>query len=134
MRQGMMKRRRGWVPAGLGGGVVSAAMGGLLLASRLGQGVEPLCRSLDAEPRSFLWRGFRVVHYERGQGEPVLLLHSVNAAASAYEMREPFERLGQGCRVHALDLLGFGASERPAIRYSAGLYVDLIADFVHPVI
>ena len=36
--------------------------------------------------------------------------------------------------VYTIDLLGFGRSDRPAIRYSARLYISLISDFVSRVI
>lgn len=51
-------------------------------------------------------------HDESGDGSPVLFVHSVNAAASAYEMRPLYTRL-QGVRpVWALDLPGYGDSDR----------------------
>lgn len=128
------RSRAGVLFAGIGGGVLGTALGGLAILSRLGEDVAPLTRTLDAEPRIFNWRGHRVIFYQKGQGEPVLLLHSINGAASAFEMRELFDRLSQGHQVFAVDLLGFGASDRPAIRYQADLYIDLIHDFLRGVI
>jgi pimeloyl-ACP methyl ester carboxylesterase len=128
------RSRAGILFAGIGGGVLGTALGGLALLSRVGGEVAPLTRTLDAEPRIFNWRGHRIVFYQKGQGDPVLLLHSINGAASAFEMREPFERLSQGNQVFAIDLLGFGASDRPAIRYNADLYIDLLRDFLRGVV
>jgi pimeloyl-ACP methyl ester carboxylesterase len=45
-------------------------------------------------------------------GRPLLLIHSVNAAASAYEMRPIFEHYRGRRPVHALDLPGYGFSTR----------------------
>jgi pimeloyl-ACP methyl ester carboxylesterase len=59
----------------------------------------------------------------------MLLVHSIHAAASSWEWRQAAPRLARQHRVLAPDLLGFGRSERPDIRYSADLYADLIADF-----
>jgi pimeloyl-ACP methyl ester carboxylesterase len=53
-----------------------------------------------------------VYHDESGEGTPVLLVHSVNAAASAYEMKPLFERLVSIRPVHALDLPGYGMATR----------------------
>jgi pimeloyl-ACP methyl ester carboxylesterase len=42
--------------------------------------------------------------------------------------------LARGNTVYTIDLLGFGRSDRPAIRYSARLFISLISDFVHQVV
>ena len=65
-----------------------------------------------------------------GEGPAVVLLHSVNAAASSYEMRPLFESLRGRRRVFALDLPGFGRSERGARAYTPALYADAIERFV----
>jgi pimeloyl-ACP methyl ester carboxylesterase len=81
---------------------------------------------LPVAPTHFAWRGHQLAHYSAGAGRPALLIHSINAAASAFEMRGPFTGLGEGIAVHALDLLGYGNSDRPARRYSAEDYIDQI--------
>lgn len=81
---------------------------------------------LPVQPTFFDWRGHRLAHYRAGAGRPVLCIHSINAAASAFEMRGPFTGLGEGFATHAIDLLGYGNSERPARRYSAEDYIDQI--------
>lgn len=123
-----------------------ALVAGVAAARRLGRDTPPLYRSLRATPREWWWSGFRLVYYETGPAqaaagdggsvtaEPVVLVHSIHAAASAWEMRELFARLGGERRVFALDLLGFGASERPDIDYDADLYQDLLRDFVREVV
>ncbi len=67
---------------------------------------------------------------QRGQGVPLLLLHSVNAAASAYEMRPLFEHYRGRRPVYALDLPGFGKSERSKREYTPEVYARAILDFV----
>lgn len=57
-------------------------------------------------------------HDGSGSGTPVLLVHSVNAAASAYEMRPIYTRLRGETPVWALDLPGFGHSDRGDRPYS----------------
>ncbi len=81
---------------------------------------------LPIPPSYFQWRDQPVAVYQTGNGPPILLIHSINAAASAFEMREPFTRLSQRFTVHALDLLGYGNSARPPWRYRASIYIDLI--------
>lgn len=77
----------------------------------------------------WLWRGQRIHYARRGDGDPVLLVHGLNAAASAYEMRKVFLGLEDAFEVIAPDLPGFGASERRRMDYTAALYVDFILDF-----
>lgn len=55
---------------------------------------------------------------DAGTGDPVLLIHSVNAAASSYEMRPLFTRLQGERPVWASDLPGFGFSDRGDRPYS----------------
>jgi pimeloyl-ACP methyl ester carboxylesterase len=61
-----------------------------------------------------------------GSERPLLLIHSVNAAASAYEMRPLFQHYRGSRPVLALDLPGFGFSTRSDIDYSPALYVQAV--------
>ena len=55
----------------------------------------------------------RIALWSAGDGPPMLLVHSINAAASAYEVRPVFERMRRTHRVYAPDLPGFGFSSKP---------------------
>lgn len=67
------------------------------------------------------------VESARGADEPPLLVvHSVNAAPSAFEFEPFLLRQARRRRVLALDLPGFGASGRPDIRYSPAQMRDAI--------
>ena len=57
---------------------------------------------------------------------PLLLIHSVNAAATAYEMKPLFEHYRQLRPVYALDLPGFGLSDRTDRIYTPRLMTDAI--------
>ncbi len=69
-----------------------------------------------------------------GTGRPVVLIHSINAAASAYEMKPLFEHYAGERPVYALDLPGFGLSERRDQVYSPQLYADVITQFLREVV
>ncbi len=69
-------------------------------------------------------------YYVAGEGPPALLLHSINAAASAFEVRPVFAELTATHRVYAPDLPGFGQSERSGRRYDIALYVAAVNDML----
>lgn len=68
------------------------------------------------------------------QGRPLVLIHSINAAPSAREMRPLFDHYRRRRPVYALDLPGFGRSERSDLPYSPSLYADTIRHFLTSVV
>jgi len=96
--------------------------------------VDQLTNLIGGEEGGFDWRGRRVAFTKRGSGPPMLLIHGIHAAAWSYEWLDNVDHLAKGNTVYTIDLLGFGRSDRPAIRYSARLYISLLSDFVHQVI
>ncbi len=98
------------------------------------RGVDKLQNLIGGEDGGWIWRGRRIAFTKRGEGPPVLLIHGIHAAAWSYEWRNNVENLSQNFTVYTIDLLGFGRSDRPAIKYSARLYITLISDFVAQVI
>jgi pimeloyl-ACP methyl ester carboxylesterase len=64
--------------------------------------------------------------YIEGSGSPLLLIHSVNAAASAAEMRPLYEHFSATRTVVALDLPGYGFSERSDRAYTPRLMTDAV--------
>lgn len=67
-------------------------------------------------------------------GKPLLLLHSMNAAPSAMEMKPLFEHYRQERPVYAPDLPGFGQSERADRSYSPEFYAEVISAFLEEVV
>jgi pimeloyl-ACP methyl ester carboxylesterase len=110
-----------------------ALAGGLALANRALL-LDDLPPMLPGAPLDWQWCGWRVRYTVLGTGSPLVLVHGIHAAASSFEMRNVFEPLSQQHRVYALDLLGFGKSERPDARYTGQLYRDLIGNFLANVV
>jgi len=79
-------------------------------------------RALDAERFSF--EGLNV--YGTGLGPPLLLVHSINATGSAAEVRPLFEHYRATRTVFAIDLPGYGCSERSDRDYSPRLMTDAL--------
>ena len=92
------------------------------------QGVLP--PSLPVERQFMSGPSGRVAFYasaaDGADTPPLLLVHSVNAAASAFEVKPIFERAVGNRTVYALDLPGFGSSDRPNIAYTPRLMTDTI--------
>ncbi|MBD1909714.1 MULTISPECIES: alpha/beta fold hydrolase [unclassified Leptolyngbya] len=74
------------------------------------------------------WQGHRIRYTVRGQGTPIVLIHGFGASIGHWRKNIPV--LAEvGYRVFAIDLLGFGGSDKPALDYSLELWENLLADF-----
>jgi len=83
------------------------------------------------------WRAVHYAYYARpGTGRPVVLLHSVNAIASAHEMRPIAQRIQRESRrpIYALEWLGFGHSDRPDVSYTPALMEAQLEHFLAKVL
>jgi pimeloyl-ACP methyl ester carboxylesterase len=138
--QGLFKKKRkrsvSPVVAGVGAlaaGAVAAA-GSWIIYSKVAIDKNlPLPPALDAERNVFTSEKSGGISYylDRSQsGRPLVLLHSINAAASAMEMSPLFAHYRNTRPVYAVDLPGFGFSERSNRRYSPELYTFAIVDFL----
>jgi pimeloyl-ACP methyl ester carboxylesterase len=77
-------------------------------------------------------------YYERlgrTSGEPVLMIHGIGGGSSVFQYRFTAPAVAKsGYNVYAIDLLGFGKSSRPAIRYTQDLHIAQIVNFIETVI
>ena len=83
--------------------------------------------------RDWVWRGWqtrytyiRPVKDHPGQ-TPLILLHGFGASIGHW--RHNLEILGKHNTVYALDMIGFGASEKAATNYNVELWVEQVYDF-----
>ena len=86
--------------------------------------------ALNGVRRESFGRAGRLSFYVAGEGAPLLLVHSINAAGSAYEVKPIFDALVGSRRVYAVDLPGFGFSDRSKRDYTPRLYTDAIHDML----
>lgn len=86
--------------------------------------------ALSGERIEITGRAGRLSFYRAGAGAPVLLLHSINAAGSAYEVRPIHERMRTDRLVYSVDLPGFGFSDRSERDYTIRLYADAVHDML----
>jgi pimeloyl-ACP methyl ester carboxylesterase len=92
--------------------------------------IAALENQLGGESDELLWRGHRVAFTRHGTGSPVLLLHGFYPGASSLEWRHTVDAIAEHYQVFALDMLGFGRSDRPGLRYSPAMYQAFLADVV----
>lgn len=88
----------------------------------------PLEPSLPGQRVEIRSSGAPLTLYIAGQGAPLLLVHSINAAASAAEVR-PLHAHHQTARtVVSVDLPGYGLSDRSDRPYTPRLMTDAVLD------
>jgi pimeloyl-ACP methyl ester carboxylesterase len=82
------------------------------------------------------WQGYQVHYVWAGPKEtsqpPLLLIHGFGASTDHW--RKNIEELSQQFQVWAIDLVGFGRSQKPDITYSSDLWRNQVTDFIHQVI
>lgn len=117
------------------GAMVGAAMAGFNhLAEMAAELPVPV---LGGDQRDYAWRLGRIFYHVGGAEDapPMVLIHSLHAAASGYEWRYAFDFfVERGFRVYVPDLLGFGLSDRPALPYEDEIFIALIGDFLRDVV
>lgn len=100
------------------------------------------CATVDGihRPRFWRWNGFLVRYVEEGadtkwakRGAPALVLvHGFGA--SSQHFGKSIAILKRDYHVFALDLLGFGQSEKPPTQYTSATWESLLWDFVREVV
>lgn len=117
--------------------VIGGALGALTLFNKMTDSqAGEIDTVLKGEERRYPWKDGGIFYIVKGNREskPLLLVHGFGPGASSYEWRKNVDALAEHFRVYALDLLGYGLSDRPAIDYTAETYADLISDFLREVI
>jgi pimeloyl-ACP methyl ester carboxylesterase len=82
------------------------------------------------------WRGHKIYYVKAGREEtqkpPLLLIHGFGASTDHW--RKNIAQLQEDFQVWAIDLLGFGRSEKANVEYSGNLWCDQLHDFITEVI
>ncbi|CAM9422958.1 unnamed protein product, partial [Ectocarpus sp. 6 AP-2014] len=78
------------------------------------------------------WRGHNINYRVEGAEDapPILLIHGFGASVGHFRKNIP-TLVGEGYRVYAIDLLGFGASDKPKdVEFSLELWQEMLTDFI----
>lgn len=84
--------------------------------------------------KEFEWRFGNIKYRKKGHGNPVLLVHSLDVAASSEEWFRIRDKLAESHTVYSIDLLGCGLSEKPFMTYTNHIFAQLICDFIKIII
>ncbi len=84
--------------------------------------------SVTLEKLVWTWRGHKIQYTLMGTGRPLVLVHGFGASIGHWRKNIPV-LADAGYRVFALDLLGFGGSDKAIINYSVEVWVELLKDF-----
>lgn len=74
------------------------------------------------------WRDYKIQYTVKGTGKPLVLVHGFGASLGHWRKNIPV-LADAGYRVFAIDLLGFGGSDKAPIAYSVDVWVELLKDF-----
>ncbi|XXG83288.1 hypothetical protein AAC387_Pa10g1079 [Persea americana] len=117
-------------------GVVAAAGVSINGSSSLGADYPvPGMERLPFKPDGYnfwKWRGHNIHYVEQGKGIPVVLIHGFGA--SAFHWRYNLPELAKMYKVYAIDLLGFGWSDKAIIEYDTMIWKDQVTDFLKEVV
>ena len=87
-----------------------------------------------AKGQFYNWKNGEIFYTKRGEGSPILLVHSLDPICSSKEWTNLIKKLEKNHTVYTIDLIGCGRSDKPFLTYTNFLYVQLITDFIKNVI
>ena len=89
---------------------------------------QPVLSTRAIEKQSWQWQGHQIQYTVTGTGQPLVLIHGFGASIGHWRKNIPV--LAQaGYQVFALDLLGFGGSDKADVSYTLELWQELLHDF-----
>jgi pimeloyl-ACP methyl ester carboxylesterase len=72
---------------------------------------------------------YRIHYFVGGRGRPLVLVHGLGGNAQDWAALIPGLK-NRGFRVYAVDLLGYGRSDRPDVSYSIALETEVLGEFL----
>lgn len=93
--------------------------------------------AINQTPKTWNWRGHSITYQQSGgSGAAVVLVHGFGASWGHWRKNLP--TLGESCRCYAIDLIGFGGSDKPQsgkeIEYTFETWGQQLADFCREVV
>ena len=119
-------------------GAAAASIGGVVLSINIFNTFvfkNAVKKDAAYEKGSFYDWEYGKVHYKvSGNGEPLMVLHSLSVGSSHREWSQVIDGLSKKFRVYAVDLPGYGYSDKPKMTYTAFTYALFVKEFIDNVI
>jgi len=80
------------------------------------------------EPQTVQVNDHKIVYYEAGQGNVVILIHGLGA--DSHHWAANIGPLSSSFHVIALDQIGYGKSDKPVMRYTVGNFAEYLRGFM----
>jgi pimeloyl-ACP methyl ester carboxylesterase len=80
------------------------------------------------------WKEGHIAYHVRGSGKPVIFIHGLGTGSSTFEWRKNLDQFADHYKVYSLDMLGYGLSDKPRIRYTPETYLTMLEDFIENVV
>lgn len=78
--------------------------------------------------KSIAFNGYKVRYKRTGTGKPIVFLHNAGSDHRIWDYQiDAFKKTHE---IFALDILGYGSSDRPHVEYSLNLYTDMLKTFI----
>lgn len=101
-------------------------------AKKATYGIEPLS-PMDVKyifpVKNIAVNGNKVAYIDEGKGKPVVFVHGVSTTLASFDGLFP-EIVKNGYRVIGLDLLGYGKSDKPDIKYSISFHAQTVISLI----
>ncbi len=89
---------------------------------------QQLISTTPIEKQFWTWQGHKIQYTVMGTGKPLVLIHGFGASIGHWRKNIPV-LAEAGYRVFALDLLGFGGSDKPTATYTIELWQEQVKAF-----
>lgn len=73
----------------------------------------------------------QLVYHTSGSGNPLVFLHGIYPGASSFEWSRVYPQMAENHEVVAIDLIGFGESERPVPALDINAHTEALVEFFH---
>jgi len=88
-------------------------------------------KNTSYQPKFIEIDGYPISYVEEGQGEPILFVHGNPTSSYVWRNIMPQVARSHHKRVIAIDLLGFGFSDKPNIEYNVDLHYAILEKFIN---